>query len=41
MVAADAAGTPRVYIPWEDLKPFLAPDLNSATLPVRIPGSSR
>ena len=40
MVAADVAGTPRVFISWEDLKPFLGPDLNPATLPARLPRST-
>src|SRR6185312_4456112 len=33
MVASDAAGTPRVYIPWEELKPYLEPTLNPSPLP--------
>ncbi len=40
MVAANVAGTPRVFISWEDLKPFLGPDLNPATLPSRLPRST-
>lgn len=41
MVAADAAGTPRVYIPWEELKPYLEPTLNPSTLPARLPKPNR
>ena len=37
VVASDAAGTPRVYIPWEELKPYLEPTLNPSTLPARLP----
>ena len=37
MVAANSAGMPRVFISWEDLKPFLEPTLNTTTLPTRLP----
>ena len=37
MVAANTAGMPRVFISWEDLKPFLDPELNPTTLPARLP----
>ena len=36
-VAANPAGMPRVFISWEDLKPFLQPTLNPTTLPARLP----
>jgi hypothetical protein len=36
-VAANPAGMPRVFVSWEDLKPFLEPTLNLATLPARLP----
>jgi uncharacterized protein YecT (DUF1311 family) len=36
-VAANPAGLPRVFISWEDLKPFLEPTLDPATLPTRLP----
>jgi uncharacterized protein YecT (DUF1311 family) len=41
MVAANVAGMPRVFISWEDLKPFLEPALNPATLPARLPNPVR
>jgi uncharacterized protein YecT (DUF1311 family) len=37
MVAANTVGMPHVFISWEDLKPFLEPTLNTATLPTRLP----
>ena len=37
LVAANPAGMPRVFVSWEDLKPFLQPTLNPTTLPARLP----
>src|SRR5215472_8906023 len=36
-VAANSAGQPHVFVSWEDLKPFLQPTLDPATLPPRLP----
>ena len=36
-VAGNPAGMSRVFVSWEDLKPFLEPTLNPATLPTRLP----
>lgn len=41
MVAANPAGMPRVFISWEDLKAFLEPNLNTTTLPTRLPKSAQ
>jgi uncharacterized protein YecT (DUF1311 family) len=35
-IAAYAAGMPEAHIPWSDLKPYLAPDLQPTTLPAPV-----
>lgn len=35
-IAAYAAGMPEAHIPWSDLKPYLAPDLQPAALPAPV-----
>jgi hypothetical protein len=36
-IGSYAAGMPEAHITWSDLKPYLAPDLQSATLPAPSP----
>ena len=36
-IAPYAAGMPEAHIPWSDLKPYLAPDLQPTTLPAPAP----
>ncbi len=40
-VAGNPAGMSRVFVSWEDLKPFLEPTLNPTTLPTRLPRPDR
>jgi uncharacterized protein YecT (DUF1311 family) len=40
-IAPYSAGMPEAHIPWSDLKPYLAPDFQPATLPAPIPKPNR
>jgi uncharacterized protein YecT (DUF1311 family) len=39
-IAPYSAGMPEANIPWSDLKPYLAPELQPTTLPARVPKSN-